>query len=145
MATDIMGQLKGLLDDPQAVEQLKGLLPEGTDIGELLQDPGKLLDALKDSPDLLNKVQELVPDVDIEGALSSLTGSAGAAAGAAGDAAGAAAGAAGDAAGAAAGAAGDAAGAAAEDAAGAAGDAADAATDTAGGILDRVKGLFGKR
>ena len=118
MATDIMGQLKGLLDDPQVVEQLKGLLPEGTDIGELLQDPGKLLDALKDSPDLLNKVQELVPDIDIEGALSSLTG-------AAGDAAGAAAGAAGD-------------------AAGAAGDAADAATDTAGGITDKIKGLFGK-
>ena len=130
MATDIMGQLKGLLDDPQAVEQLKGLLPEGTDIGELLQDPGKLLDALKDSPDLLNKVQELVPDVDIEGALSSLTGAAGDAAGAAAGAAGAAAGAA---------------GAAAEDAAGAAGDAADAATDTAGGVLERVKGLFGKR
>ena len=134
MATDIMGQLKGLLDDPQAVEQLKGLLPEGTDIGELLQDPGKLLDALKDSPDLLNKVQELVPDVDIEGAL---TGAAGAAGAAAEDAAGAAGAAAEDAAGAA--------GAAAEDAAGAAGHAADAATDTAGGILERVKGLFGKR
>ncbi len=125
MATDIMGQLKGLLDDPQAVEQLKGLLPEGTDIGELLQDPGKLLDALKGSPDLLNKVQELVPDVDIEGALSSLTGAAGDAAEAAAGAAGAAAGAAGD-------------------AAGAAGDAADAATDTAGGIIDSIKGLFGK-
>mgnify|MGYP001815931458 CR=1 FL=1 len=125
MSTDIMGQLKGLLDDPQVAEQLQGLLPEGTDIGELFQDPGKLLDALKDSPDLLNKVQELVPDVDIEGALSSLTGAAGDAAGAAGAAAGAA---------------GDAAG----DAAGAAGDAADAATDTAGGIIDKVKGLFGK-
>ena len=62
MGMDIMGQLKGLLDDPQVVEQLQGLLPEGTDIGELLQDPGKLLDTLKDSPDLLNKLQELVPD-----------------------------------------------------------------------------------
>jgi hypothetical protein len=126
MATDIMGQLTGLLDDPQAVDQLKGLLPEGTDIGELLQDPGELLDALKGSPDLRNKVQELVPDVDIEGALSSLTGAAGAAAGAAGDAAGPA-------------------GDAAADAAGAAGAAAGAANDTAGGIFDRVKGLFGKR
>ena len=125
MATDIMGRLQGLLDDPQAVEQLKGLLPEGTDIGELLQDPGQLLDALKDNPDLLNKVQELVPDVDIEGALSSLTGAAGDAADAAAGAAGAAAGAAGD-------------------AAGAAGDTAGAATDTAGGLLDKVKGLFGK-
>ena len=130
MATDIMGQLQGLLDDPQAVDQLKGLLPEGTDIGELFQDPGKLLDTLKDSPELLNKVQELVPDVDIEGALSSLTGAAGDAAGAAAGAAGAAAGAA---------------GAAAGDAAGAAGDATDAATDTAGGIIDTIKGLFGKK
>jgi hypothetical protein len=127
MGMDIMGQMKGLLDDPQVVEQLQGLLPEGTDIGELLQDPGKLLDTLKDSPDLLNKLQELVPDVDLEGALSSLTG-------AAGDAASAAAGAAG------------AAGAAAAGAAGGTADvAAGAATNTAGGIIDSVKGLFGKR
>ena len=130
MATDVMGQLKGLLDDPQVAEQLKGLLPEGTDINELLQDPGKLLDTLKDSPDLLNKLQELVPDVDLEGALSSLTGAAGEAAGAAAGAAGAA---------------GAAAAGAAGDAADTAGDAANAATDTAGGIVDTIKGLFGKK
>ena len=127
MAADIMERLKGLLDDPQADEQLQGMLPEGTDGGELLQDPGKLLDAIKDNPDLLDKRQALVPDVDLEGALASLTGAAG------------------DAAGAAAGAAGAAAAGAAGDAAAASGDAADAATDTAGGIIDKIKGLFGNR
>ncbi len=111
MAVDIMSQLKGLADDPQVVEQLKGLLPEGTDISGLLEDPSRLLDMLKDSPDLLKKIQELIPDVDIEGALASLTGAAGAADGAAG----------------------------------AASDAVGDATGTGRGIVDSIKGLFGKR
>ena len=145
VATDLVGQLKGLLDNPDFVAQAKGLIPEGVDISKLLEDPSKLLDLLKQSPDLLNKFQEFLPGVDIEGGLGQLAGlaagaagAAGAAAGAAGDAAGAAAGAASDAAGAAAGAAGDAAGAAA----GAAEGAADAATEAGGSILEKVKDIF---
>lgn len=145
MATDIIGQLQGLAQNPQALEQLKGLLPEGTDFGKLLEDPAKLLDTFKNSPDLLAKVQEFLPGVDIQGALSGLTGAAGAAGAAAAGAAGAAAGAATDAAGAAAGAAEG----AADAATGAAGAAADAgtgaageATEAAGGIIDKIKGLF---
>jgi len=37
----------------------------------LLEDPSKLLDLLKQSPDLLNKFQEFLPGVDIEGGLGS--------------------------------------------------------------------------
>ena len=138
MATDLVGQLKGLMDNPDFVNQVKGLIPEGVDLSKLLEDPGKLLDLFKQSPDLLGKVKEFLPGVDIEGGLGQLAGLAGGAAAGVAGAAGAAAGAAGDAAGAAAGAAGDAAGAAA----GAAEGAADAATEAGGSILDKVKDIF---
>lgn len=95
--------------------------------------------------DLMNQLTGAMPDLgkvlgDVQGAVSDAAGQATAAAA---DAAGAAQGAVSDAAGAAQGAAG-----AATDAAGsakdAAADAAGSAKDAAGGLLDSVKGLFGK-
>lgn len=69
MADDLLEQFQGLMDNPDIGARLRGLMPDGF-------DPSKLLDILKGDPDLMAKVKELLPDVDIEGALSGLAGAA---------------------------------------------------------------------